>query len=70
MEECETAPMRGERGGGGRSGSAAGCAVREGKADGFMRSKLLGVMKGCVCSLGINTWKENMEVCRWSGYLD
>lgn len=37
MEECERAAVCGERGRGGRSGSAEGCAVWEGKADGFIR---------------------------------
>lgn len=41
-----------------------------GKTDGFIRKNLLGMMKSCVCSLEINTGKENTEVCRWSRYLD
>lgn len=35
MEECEM--VRGERGGGEMSGSVEGCAVWEGRADGFIR---------------------------------
>lgn len=36
------------------------CALREGKVDGFIRLKLLAVMKSCVCSLEINIWSKNM----------
>lgn len=32
----------------GRNGSVEGCALWEGKADGFIRLKLLGIMKSCV----------------------
>lgn len=59
-EECEAAPVSGERGRGGRNRSVEECALREGKADGFIRLKLLAVMKSRVCSLEINIWSKNM----------
>lgn len=66
-EECEAAPVSGERGRGGRNRSVEECALQEGKADGFIRLKLLAVMKSHVCSLEINIWSKNMEVRKWSG---